>query len=1024
MRRFPWKTLLLVTAGGLGATALVCAGLFGPCWRAWLGDGVLLDVCPAGDVRPVAFVEAYGLGRQDVGQVTVGVTGHYVTEWGTFEATPVRRFSTTLSLVTPAGEALPLEPERGGLFSGGWEEGWASRQEARVKLPDVPDGDYVLRVATRSPAGEATVEAPLPLYRPALAHVLTDSPLYQPGREVKFRGVLLGAGDLAPLEGRPVTWRVLDPRGEVLLEEKGVTGAYGVVAGTFPLATDAESGAWTVELVSGPATDRVSVEVKPFQLPRLTVEASSGRPFWRMGETPVVTGVARYTSGAPVSNAPIRVTMRASGEWPPPTGWAAEQTLVTDAKGTFRFEVGTVPEDLRGVATLQYTIAATDPTGDVAVGGASVLLSEDAIGADAVTELAGGLVASANNRVYLRVTTPDGRILPGATVKVTREWDASDPGLVATADADGVARFQLDPGEPTTVVVPPMPVRPKPLAAVEAATLQRAEDKLAGEAVDLEGQAALDGWTARLRGCGSRVVPGASPLVEVAALLGPDGRARAVEAVVEGEETALARCVEGALAGAVGPGGRDRLWALAWRMEDPKTPSVSASVDTIVGGLSDVDAAIAARLADARGCAALEFLDGAFPRAWRVAVEEGTRAVALTPLRDPSVGGQVSSETAACVERVLAGLSLPEPAHESGVGLLRLSVYVPRGEVEAAPQPTTMQGFALRVEAARGEERLGSTILRLPVGEVPDLRLRFSEVIVDAGATVELTAVRGPDFVGSFPDEMLLMQADRELAKFPFDPEKRVGTVKIPDTAAGFASVSWSGARAILYVRPKADLALAVAADKPTYRPGETAQVTITAKDGETPVGAGVTLSGVDATLASLAPLPGPDDFARVTVRARSATPAFGVLDARALQTGQIQGDNAAQAAVLRVSELPADPPGADRANIVETRGEFSPDAELADAFYALYREARAEVRAWEAAAPAGEVLTAKTMVGLWEKALAAHPTEDPFGRPLHLSVLPPDLLALTDPRFMASDGARLPEDVENWPQFVAQEAP
>ena len=127
---------------------------------------------------------------------------------------------------------------------------------------------------------------------------------------------------------------------------------------------------------------------------------------------------------------------------------------------------------------------------------------------------------------------------------------------------------------------------------------------------------------------------------------------------------------------------------------------------------------------------------------------------------------------------------------------------------------------------------------------------------------------------------------------------------------------------------------------------------------------------------------------------------------------------------MLRVSGLPGAPPGADKVALALTQGAFSPDAELADAFYDIYRDARARVRAWEEKAPADEVLTAKLMVTLWEEALAGSSARDPFGRPLHLSVLPADLLALTDPRFMASDGARLPEDVENWSQFVSREAP
>ena len=43
----------------------------------------------------------------------------------------------------------------------------------------------------------------------------------------------------------------------------------------------------------------------------------------------------------------------------------------------------------------------------------------------------------------------------------------------------------------------------------------------------------------------------------------------------------------------------------------------------------------------------------------------------------------------------------------------------------------------------------------------------------------------------------------------------------------------------------------------------------------------------------------------------------------------------------------------------------------------------------------------------------------DAFGRPLRLSVLPDELVALTDPRVVVADGTRLPEDIEAWVRFV-----
>ena len=83
--------------------------------------------------------------------------------------------------------------------------------------------------------------------------------------------------------------------------------------------------------------------------------------------------------------------------------------------------------------------------------------------------------------------------------------------------------------------------------------------------------------------------------------------------------------------------------------------------------------------------------------------------------------------------------------------------------------------------------------------------------------------------------------------------------------------------------------------------------LTVTTMAGDKPTAAGVGLMGVDSTLAQLAPLLGPDEWGRVTVRATSDRPAFDAFDPKALTLGQVRGDNAAKAAVLRISQLPMD---------------------------------------------------------------------------------------------------------------------
>ena len=68
-------------------------------------------------------------------------------------------------------------------------------------------------------------------------------------------------------------------------------------------------------------------------------------------------------------------------------------------------------------------------------------------------------------------------------------------------------------------------------------------------------------------------------------------------------------------------------------------------------------------------------------------------------------------------------------------------------------------------------------------------------------------------------------------------------------------------------------------------------------------------------------------------------------------------------------------------------------------------------------------------MAQLWKQAIAAckargEKVVDAYGRELRLSMLPQDLLSLTDPRAVVIDTTHLSEDVENWAAWVAKERP
>lgn len=1008
-----WQKLV-VAGAALLAISLLSADP-DHCHSAWVTYGISVPECPVGEIRQTAEVTVSGLRRGAPGRVVVSAAAHYTTRDADGEAVaPVTAFrALALALVDAKGAATPLPTPRWSDDSGG--------RAATVTLPDVPDGDYRLRATYATLAGAGELSVPVPLYTPARIHVITDRPLYEPGNVVRFRAVALRARDLAPLDGRPGAWVITDPDGEVMLEEKAPAGEWGVVAGSFPLDRGARAGTWKLAWRSADASDEVKFAVEPFTLPRFRVEAAADRAFYRPGDAPAIRGAVLYSSGAPVARAALEIQWSAGGGWPPPREW--EESLlprraVTGESGRFELLLPKIPDDLQGTATLAAQISAIDPAGDRATGAASVLLSQDGIAASAVTELGDGLVGSFNNRLYVRVTTPDGHEVAGAKVNVKRAWEPTDNGIDALLDEDGVASLQIDPGPPVNVVIPAAPYRPPPRPP--AVTRGETRELIGREAAPLADQLELDRWLPALAPCAKWYGDGA---VQVVLGLRVD---RGGAVAVTAGPGAIAQCAAAAVRGRRLPAGAERLYAVTFAFTDQAMPLLRVSLDSAV----DVPDGLVAALSDlaygARDCLPAG-ASGELPRALSWRVRMGAREVELGPWLD-AAGDAAARPAAACVVARLTAarvpLLTPDPVRSDAIGLVRFTVAPPDAGSAARPQPTTMLGYELTVTAELPGKP--STRLRVAPGAVPDLRLRVTPVLARPGETVTAQLIRGPGFRGALPRKLEVVHL-RGKQEVDVDPQSKATATIAPGTE-GWVELRGGGARALVFVKPARDLAVSVRPDKDRYRPGDQARLKLQTVLGGQGGPAAVGLFGVDESLAQLAPLPGPGDLARVHPKVETGAAAFGALDGQALTLGRIRGANAAAATVLRVTKIP-DPPELDAVVSATARSQFDPVVELTDRFYVALAELGAQVRRWEAGAPPQEQMRPATMARLWGEALDAcerrgEKVTDAYGRRLRLSRLPPDLLALTDPRAVVVVGTRLPEDVESWAQWVARERP
>jgi hypothetical protein len=678
-----------------------------------------------------------------------------------------------------------------------------------------------------------------------------------------------------------------------------------------------------------------------------------------------------------------------------------------------------VPADLRKQATLHARISAVDAAGDRVEGGTSLLLSEDALQVSAVTELGDGLADGFNNRVYLRATTADGRVLPGARLTVRRAWDPKDPGVEAVADEDGVASLQIDPGTPVNVVIPPMPFRPPPRQS--AVNRGQVMELLSGEEPGLADQAAFDGWVAALEPC-ARYSDGTTQ-VSLGLRVATDGTlSAAVSEAGPLEECALAVVRTRRLA--AGPA---RVYSATFTFSDHQLPKLSVLTESVVEepeGLSDV---LSALVLGARDCVPESTSGGTLPRGLVWQTKKDSAEVTLGWADLPGEQDRSLLPVAACAQAKLTRARLPQPATRDNLGVARLEVEPSHRMQESKPQATTLLGYEFRVSAKDGNHDAGSTRLVLTPGTVPPVRLRASSVLAQPGETVDVEVLRGPGFDGQLPEKLFLTNG-REKVEAKLDPKTRVARFTVPAALEGWSQVEWSGSRTLLYVRPRAQLSVEVAPDKERYAPGQLAHLavrtSVNGKGGPAAVG----LVGVDESLSQLAPLPGSEELSRVRPKVEVASPAFGVLQGQALAMGRIRGRNAAAATVLRVTSLPT---AAELEPAVAVRGEssFVPEVELVDRFFPVLRELYAQARTWEEKAPEGEQASPKLVASLWERALEACEKRgvavtDAFGRRMKLSRLPAQLLALTDPREVVRTKTRLPEDVENWQAWVAKEEP
>lgn len=141
-------------------------------------------------------------------------------------------------------------------------------------------------------------------------YIYTDRPIYRPGQEVFFKGILRAKDDVTytlPPETE-VLVSVYSDQGDVISQETLPVDEFGTLNGSILLDEEATLGYYSIEVTAGPMTYGRGFQVAEYRKPDFQVNVEPQAAQVLTGDQIVVAVEAEFFFGGPVSNAQVEWT--------------------------------------------------------------------------------------------------------------------------------------------------------------------------------------------------------------------------------------------------------------------------------------------------------------------------------------------------------------------------------------------------------------------------------------------------------------------------------------------------------------------------------------------------------------------------------------------------------------------------------------------------------------------------------------------------------------------------------------------
>ena len=344
-----------------------------------------------------------------------------------------------------------------------------------IDIPELPPGEYQLVIDSTSTVGHDHLGQKIEIQHPARVLLSSDKPVYQPAQTIHLRSLILNGRTEKPFTNLPVTFEVTDPKGNKVFKEPHTTSAFGIASADFVLANELNLGRYHIRALAGADSAEQTVEIKPYVLPKLKIQITTGKSTYQPGET--VTGAvnADYFFGKPASGATVKLTIATLMEKPVVI---SETQGRADASGKYFFHFQ-LPNFFAGLpqkneaAFLDLTAAVCDTAGHTEEKTLSLSVAENDLQITAIPE-AGAFVPGVENILYVLVAYPDGRPAPCKVFLdgTSHQTDAQGLCEIKVLPADAARQYEikaLDPvGGKGTLKYQPLADRPTPAFLLRA----------------------------------------------------------------------------------------------------------------------------------------------------------------------------------------------------------------------------------------------------------------------------------------------------------------------------------------------------------------------------------------------------------------------------------------------------------------------------------------------------------------------------------------------------------------------------